>query len=225
MKRLLVVVVPVLTLFNLTGTAKAQAQQSTLGTCRVEYASWYPSESYKGEPEILLGEDVSQQTHNLYFKELTNRGEELGHCAITANEDPIGANRAFERLSVAYSFAVMKRYVNFLGHFDADFIGTADRKKPVPLFEWLEKLEIASVGALRDYRPYNPLIPFGPTTPNPSSSKQPTLDKQTCAKIATQPDPFAQFGGISSDNAICKEAYPDLYPPAEPPAKVKSDGK
>jgi hypothetical protein len=43
--------------------------------------------------------------------------------------------------------------------------------------------------------------------------EQPTIDKETGAKIAARPDPFAQFGGISNDNAICKEAYPDLYQP------------
>jgi hypothetical protein len=46
-----------------------------------------------------------------------------------------------------------------------------------------------------------------PTSP----SKQTTISKETCAKIAAQPDPFAQFGGTSTDNAICREAYPDLY--------------
>jgi hypothetical protein len=209
-KQLLMLVVLVLTL---TRTAKAQTQSSSLGTCRAEYTSWYPSESYKGEPELLLGRDMSEQTQNLYVQELLNRNKELMLCAVTANEDPVGANRAFERLSVAYTFAVYKRFTEFLGtNFDAQFIGTANPKKPMSLFEVLEQLEIASVGALRDYKPYNSSNPFGPTTPNPTSSKQPTLDKQTCAKIAAQPDPFAQFGGISTDNAICKEAYPDLYP-------------
>lgn len=46
----------------------------------------------------------------------------------------------------------------------------------------------------------------------PTPVKQPTLDKAACAKIAAQPDPFAQFGGTSTDNAICRKAYPDLYP-------------
>lgn len=41
--------------------------------------------------------------------------------------------------------------------------------------------------------------------------KQPTINKQTCAKIAARPDPFAQVGGTSDGNAICREAYPELY--------------
>ncbi len=151
----------VLILFGLLFGIPAKAQQSTLGTCRAEYVSWVPSESYKGEPEIMFGQDVSQQTENLYARELGNRGRELMACSGTANEDPI--NRAFERLSTAYEFALMRRYATFLSqNFDTFFIGTANPKKPMSLFEILEKLEIASVGALRDYKPYNPLIPFGP---------------------------------------------------------------
>ena len=153
----------VLILFGLLFSIPAKAQQSTLGTCRAEYVSWVPSESYKGEPEIMFGQDVSQQTENLYTPELRNRSRELITCSITANEDPISANRAFERLSAAYGLALMKRYTTFLSqNFDSEFIGTANPKKPVSLYEILEKLEIASVGALRDYKPYNPLIPFGP---------------------------------------------------------------
>jgi len=55
--------------------------------------------------------------------------------------------------------------------------------------------------------------PNAPKLKSQGSGTKPTIDKQTCAKIAAQPDPFAQFGGISNDNAICKEAYPDLYQP------------
>ena len=38
-------------LLTLMGAFGAMAEDSTLGTCRIEYADCYPSESYGGEPE------------------------------------------------------------------------------------------------------------------------------------------------------------------------------
>jgi hypothetical protein len=157
MKRTLAIVILGLAPCFIWGQSETK---STLGTCRAEYARWYPNESFRGEPETMLGLDLYQQTANLYTQELFNRSNELSQCSLTADENPVGENRAFERLAVAYLLVAQKRVVAFV-----EAAPSADRKgkKPKSELDDIYDLEVVTVGCVSTpCRRYSSLEPYGP---------------------------------------------------------------
>lgn len=145
--------------FTLSASAQSPEQKSSIGTCRLEYAQWFPSESAKGEPEIVLARDIFEQNASLYTLELNNRAKELIACSTSADENPVGINRMFERLGESYLLAVGMRYAAYLTVNPS----TMRPKSGKSEMDDLRILEKATAGCQSTpCRIYSDLKPFGP---------------------------------------------------------------